>query len=450
MNPDKTYILGAGPAGLAAAYTLTQEHQPVVIIERDLKVGGLAKSIDYKGFILDYGPRFFSTDIVPVLKLWNDILETEQVTFKCRTRMYWCNKYFNYPPKPVEIILGVGFSESLKIILSFLKAKFFRNAIPQNFAEQATARFGKYLFEICFSTYIEKLWGISCVDISADWQPGRIENTSLLHIVRNVLSRKDDVILKFPKLGTRQFYERIAEFLHNQHQEILFSHEVTNIEHKNFNISKLTVKNVNEQKEINIQGQVISSIPLTILLKKLSPLPPDDILKQADILNFRNTILVYLIVESGQLFPDQSIYVNDTNVQLGRVTNFANWSSHICPNSNQTPLCCEYWCNFNDPIWQKPEEELIIQAVEDLKAIGLLQQQEVSSSFVVRLPRTHPIHDKNSQAALSKINSYLNQFRNLQVIGRYGAFKYNDQDDSLLMGILAAKNVLNSRQSHIS
>ena len=445
-NSNTTYILGAGPAGLAAAYTLTQEHQTVVVIDRDFKVGGLAKSIDYEGFILDYGPHFFATDISSVCKLWDDVLKTEQVTFKRMTRMYWRNEYFSYPPKPVEIMLGVGFFESLKIILSFFNAKLFPNPSPQNFAEQATAKFGKYLFDICFSNYIEKLWGISCIDISADWQPGRIKDKSLLEIVKNTLWRKDDGMLKFPKLGSRQLYERIAEFLRNQHQEILLSHEVTQIEHKNFKISRLTLKNVNDPKKIDIQGQLISSIPLTIFLHQLYPIPPDEILKQADILKFRHTILVYIIVESSQLFPEQCIYINEPNIKLGRVTNFANWSSYMCLNFNQTPLCCEYWCNFNDLIWQKSEEELITQATEDLKDIELLEKQEISSGFAVRLPRTHPIYDKSSQVALSKINSYLNQFLNLQVIGRNGAFKYNDQDDSLLMGILAAKNVLNHRQ----
>jgi protoporphyrinogen oxidase len=381
MISHKTYILGAGPAGLAAAYTLTQEHQSVVVIERNCQVGGLAKSIDYEGFILDYGPHFFSTDISSVLKLWNDVLGIEQVEFKRITRMYWRNKYFNYPPKPVEILSGVGLFESLKIILSFLEAKIFANQSPQNFAEKSTAKFGRYLFESCFSPYIEKLLGISCVDISADWQPGRIRNTSLIEIVKNILWKKDDGLLKFPKLGSRQLYERIFELLNNHNQEFFLSHEITRIEHKDFNVSRLIMNHINEQKNINIEGQVISSIPLTILLKKLSPLPPDDILKQVDNLKLRNTILVYLIVESGQLFLDQCIYINEPNIQIGRVTNFANWSNYMCSNFNRTPLCCEYWCDFSDLVWQKSEEEFINQAISDLKIIGLLQQQKISTGL---------------------------------------------------------------------
>jgi protoporphyrinogen oxidase len=444
MNPSEIYILGAGPAGMAAAYTLTQQEQHVVVIERDSQVGGLAKSIDYQGFILDYGPHFFNSDIAidPVLKLWNEVMGTEQVTFNRMTRMYWRSRYFSYPPKPTEVLLEVGFFESIRLLLSYIQAQFSPNSNPKNFAERMKAKFGNRLFEVCFEAYIEKLWGIPCTEISAEWQAGRIRNTSLLEVLKNAV-RGDDGRLKFPRLGSRQLYERIAEFIQTNNQQILLNHEVVKIYHENFQVTKLILKNRETEQEEVIQCQgVISSIPLTLLLQQLSPPAPIRVVEQAKYLKFRNTVIVYLIIESSHLFPDQSIYIIDPNVRLGRVTNFANWSSDMLPDYHHTPLCCEYWCNFDESTWQQPEEELLKQAEQDLREIGLLRDENICSGFVLKLPRTHPIFTVNYQAALVEINDYLNQFQNLEVVGRNGAFKYNDQDDSLNMGILAAKKIV--------
>jgi putative flippase GtrA len=187
---------------------------------------------------------------------------------------------------------------------------------------------------------------------------------------------------------------------------------------------------------------VISSIPITLLVQQMHEPAPMEIITAAKSLKFRNTILVYLVVESGSMFPDNWLYINEPSVQLGRVTNFANWSPDMLPNRQQTPLCCEYWCNFDDPMWAKSDDELRLQAEQELRKIALLRHEKVSGGFVVRLPRTYPVYVGNYKAALMEIQAYLKQFQNLQLIGRYGSFKYNNQDHSLLMGILAAENVL--------
>ncbi len=441
-EPSEIYVLGAGPAGMAAAYTLTKQNQPVVVIERDSQVGGLAKSIGYQGFILDYGPHFFSTDIAPVVQFWDEVMGPEAVTFKVSTRMYWQKRYFSYPPSVSEVLLGVGFWESLKIMVSYVQAQLSPNSNPQNYAERVTGKFGKELFEICFKAYLEKLWGIPCTGISADWEAGKFRNISFREILKNAMIR-EEWRLKFPRLGSRQLYERIAEFMKERDRPILFNHEVKQIHHENFKVTKLTLKNskTGEEKVIECQG-VISSIPLSILLQQLDPPVPSRLVEQVKSLKFRNTAIAYLIVESGSLFPDQCIYINDSNIRLGRVTNFANWSKDMLPNTHQTPLCCEYWCDFGDSTWQQPEAELLVQAEQDLRTIGLLGDAKVAGGFVVKLARTHPIYAVNYQAALSEVNDYLNQFENLDIVGRYGAFKYHDQDGSLYMGILAAQNAV--------
>lgn len=446
---EPIYILGAGPAGLAAAYTLTKQGQPVVVVERDNQVGGLAKSIEYQGFILDYGPHRFYTKIAPVLQLWDEVLGDEQVTVNRLTRIYYGNKYFNYPLKAKQVLSALGWVESLRILLSYCAVKLFPKHDPKNFSEWVKNKFGQRLFEIFFEGYTEKLWGIPCHEISADWAAQRIKGLSLSKAIKNAILGNDGKVknlidqFQFPRLGSGQLYEKIADYLNQHQQTILLNTEVVQVHHNDAKITHVTLKNrlTKEEKTVSCSG-VISSIPLTSFVQNLQSPPPSKVIEAAKSLQFRNTILVYLIVEGGNIFPDNWLYINDPRVQLGRITNFANWSPDMLPNSDQTPLCCEYWCNFGDDLWQCPEDELKILAEQELRKIKLLKNQRISSGFVVRLPRTYPIYAGEYQAALSEIQSYLKTFPNLQLVGRYGAFKYNNQDHSLLMGILAAENVL--------
>ncbi|MFB2977486.1 GtrA family protein [Microseira sp. BLCC-F43] len=446
---EPIYILGAGPAGLAAAYALTKQGVPVVVVERDAKVGGLAKSIEYKGFILDFGPHRFYTKLAPVLKLWDEVLGKEQVTVNRLTRIYYGRKYFSYPIKAVETLVALGLFESTRIVFSYLQSRLFPKRDPKNFAEWVTAKFGKRLYEIFFEGYTEKLWGIPCTEISADWASQRIKGLSLSKAIRNALLGNDGKTktlidqFQFPRLGSGQLYEKIGDYLGSNNQPILLNTEVVKLHHENFKVSKITLRNrqTGIEETVSCSG-VISSIPITLLLDQITYTPPQRILDFAKSLKFRNTILTYLIVESDRLFPDNWLYINEPNVQLGRVTNFANWSPDMLPNDRQTPLCCEYWANFDEPLWQAPDDELLMQAEKDLRKIKLLHDEKISGGFVVRLPRTYPIYAGNYKTALAEIQSYLQQFQNLQLVGRYGAFKYNNQDHSLLMGILAAENVI--------
>lgn len=443
------YILGAGPAGLAAAYTLTQKGQPVVVVERDARVGGLAKSIEYQGFILDFGPHRFFTKLAPVLKLWSEVLGKDRVTVNRLTRIYYGGKYFSYPLKAKETLLTMGPIESAKILVSYIQSQLFPNRHPRNFAQWVTSRFGRRLFEIFFQAYTEKLWGIPCTEISADWAAQRIKGLSLLKAARSALLGNDGKVktlidrFEFPRLGSGQLYEKIGEYLRQHDRSVLLNTEVVQVHHDNFQVTQITLRNrqTGEESTVNCGG-VISSVPISLLVQQMHPPAPSEAIAAAKSLKFRNTILVYLIVEGNNLFPDNWLYINEPSVQLGRVTNFANWSPEMLPNQHQTPLCCEYWCNYDEPMWQQPEAELLERAERELRKIGLLNRETVSGGFVVRLPRTYPIYAGNYQQALSDIQSYLQPFSNLQLVGRYGAFKYNNQDHSLLMGILAAENVL--------
>ena len=441
------YVLGGGPAGLAAAYTLCKQGHSVVVVERDSTVGGLAKSFEYEGFILDYGPHRFFTKLRPVLQFWNEVLGDEQVTVNRLTRIYYGNRYFSYPLKAFEALLTLGFTESARIVASYLTAQLVPNRSPKNFAEWVSGRFGRRLFEIFFEGYTEKLWGIPCSEISADWAAQRIKGLSLLSAVRSALLGNNGKVkslvdqFQFPRLGSGQLYDRAADYLTSHGQTVLLHTEVLRIHHQDNQAQALTLKDrlTGEERIVECSG-VISSIPLTHLVEQLTPAAPEPVKQMAKSLRFRNTVLVYVMVDSGRLFPDNWLYINDPSVQLGRVTNFANWSADMLPNREQTPLCCEYWCQF-EGLWKMDDDALVAMAEGDLRKIGLLNDEAVNGGFVIRLPRTYPIYAGNYKEALATIQNHLQGINNLQAVGRYGAFKYNNQDHSLLMGIMAAENV---------
>ncbi len=449
MNESPIYILGAGPAGLATAYALTKQGQSVVVVDKDFRVGGLSKSIEYQGFILDYGSHFLSTKPVPVLELFNEILGTEQVSIKRVTRVYWRGKYFSYPPKISEVLFKLNFFESIKVVLSYLKVRILPSPTPQNYAQQVTEKFGKYLFESFFKDYTEKLWGVSCTELSANTPAGRV-NDFFKSFIKSFIGgfvktspEQNDGQFQYPRLGLGQFYEGIADYLCQHHQKILLNTEVVQIQHHNFQVTQVTLKNCQTgQEETHKCRGVVSSIPLSLLIKQITAPASEKILASAESLKFRNTVLVYLIVEGSQLFEDHCLYINNSSVLLVRVTNYANWSKDTLPNLHQTPLCCEYWCNFEEPLWQRTDGELLIQAEEEIRTIGLLYDEKISSGFVVRLPRTNPIYTTSYQADLLLVQDYLQQFQNLEVVGRGGSFSYYDQDRALLTGFAVAENIL--------
>ncbi len=275
------YILGAGPAGLAAAYTLTQQGQKVVVVERDSKVGGLAKSIEYQGFILDLGPHRFYTKILPVIKLWDEVLGSDQITVSRLTRIYYSGKYFSYPLKALEVLFALGIVENTRIFFAYLVAKLLPNRHPKNFSEWVTAKFGKRLFEIFFEAYTEKLWGMPCTEISAEWAAQRIKGLSLLKALRTAFLGDNGKVksligqFQFPRLGSGQLYDKISDYLLCHNQEILLNTEVVRVHSDNSLVTKITLRNRSTQVESTVCcSAVISSVPLNTLVNQIIYPPP--------------------------------------------------------------------------------------------------------------------------------------------------------------------------------
>ena len=447
----KVGIIGAGPAGLTAAYQLSKAGVEVEVFEASPSVGGLSKSITLWNQRVDLGPhRFFSTD-KEVNKLWLEIVESNYDMVERLTRIYYKNRFFNYPLNLGNTLFNLGLPEATKCLSSYLYERF--NPVSQDgsFENWVVAQFGRHLFEIFFKSYSEKLWGISCKELDADFASQRIKKLSLFEAVKNAFlngrgNQHKTLVDKFayPHLGTGYIYETMAKRVTDAGNSIFLSQPVQHVSHQN--TDRIALHFANSQEKY--YDHVISSMPLTLLVKRLPGTPPE-VLSHVESLRFRNTILVYLNVNSDSLFPDNWVYVHDPHLKLGRITNFRNWSPHLYGTSRTTILALEYWSYDEEDLWNQKDDELIELGKKEIVQTGLVDHSLISKGKVIRLKRCYPVYDKGYKSHLKPIEKYLNGFHNLTVIGRYGAFKYNNQDHSILMGILAADKIINNSPNNL-
>ena len=437
-------VLGAGPAGLTAAYELAKnQHLTVDVYEASDQVGGMAKTIELWGQKVDLGPhRFYSTD-VRVNKLWLEVMGKDYSIVDRITRIYYRRTFFYYPIQLFDVLKKIGIFESLFCLLSFVWSRLKSSPSDASFESWVTARFGKRLFEIFFKQYSEKLWGISCKDLDSDFAMQRIKKLSLWETMKSAIgiaNQHRTLVDEFayPNQGSGQLYDRMAESIRSSGNTIHLSAPVTGVWMEGTSLKGIVLENGTRIP----YDHVISSIPLTKLVLGISECPTS-VQVAAKSLSFRNTIIVYLHVRSDNLFPDQWLYLQDALVQAGRVTNFRNWVPSLYGPSPHTILALEYWCNKDDERWTSPDAEIIQLAHKDMKEIKLATTALIEDAFVVRIPNCYPIYRKGYRNHLKVIECFLSGIPNLQAIGRYGAFKYNNQDHSILMGLLAADNIVN-------
>lgn len=436
-------VIGAGPAGLTAAYELSKTTPNVVLFEAGPQVGGLSRSLDLWGQRVDLGPhRFFSAD-PRVNTLWLEIVGTDYRMVDRLTRMYYRGKFFRYPLQAGDALRKLGPLEAFRSGLSYLRQGVAPMPEDGSFAAWVTRRFGRRLFETFFKSYSEKLWGISTHELDADFAAQRIKGLSLTTAVLNALGfgkNAPKTLLDrfaYPTGGTGMVYARMAERIIRNGGWVFQNTPVQRVVTENGRVTGLVLENGNVQAF----DHVISSMPLTLLVERLPEAPPSAV-EAARSLRFRNTVLVFLQVDRADLFPDQWLYVHEPRLQLGRITNFRNWVPELNNGRPETVLALEYWCNAEDPAWQRDDAAWAALAEKELTATGLLAGAKVLAHHLVRLPRCYPVYTKGYKAQLAPVVAYLKAVQGLQAIGRYGAFKYNNQDHSILMGRLAAENAL--------
>ncbi|MFH0758856.1 MAG: FAD-dependent oxidoreductase [Bacteroidota bacterium] len=441
-------VIGAGPAGMTAAYELSKHMGTRItgldVYEKSEEVGGLSKSINLWNQRVDLGPhRFFSHD-PRINSLWLEVVKDQYEIVNRQTRIYYNKRFFDYPIKAFNALGGLGLFEAARCVISYVAERMNPSSDTSTFEGWVTSRFGKRLYTIFFKTYSEKLWGIPCTKLDSDFAAQRIKKMSLLEAIKNALfqgSGKKHATLvdqfAYPSGGTGSVYASMRASIESNGGHLFLKTGIEKVITKNGMVQSVQLEN----GEVREYDQVVSSMPISLLVEKL-PDVPDTILEHSRKLTFRNTILVYLRIERTDLFNDQWLYIHDSSVQFGRVTNFRNWVPTLYGSDDSSIICMEYWCNFQDEIWGMGTEHLVKLATEEIVRTGLVSEGEVEEGEVIRLPRCYPVYFSGYRQALEPVEKYLASLRGLQVIGRYGAYKYNNQDHSILMGIRAAENIV--------
>ena len=456
---EKILIIGAGPAGLACAHELLKKNptKKVTLIEKDKQVGGLCKTIEYKGFKFDIGGHRFFTKIDEVEKLWRETLSDDLMERKRLSRIYYKDKFYNYPIKPFNVLFNLGTMESFLLLLSYLKQKIFPYKQENTFEEWISNRFGRRLYQHFFKSYTEKVWGIPCDKIQAKWAAQRIRGLSLTSAVKNAFenNKKNKKTIKtlidkfkYPKKGPGQMYEKMAENIEKLDGEILKETEVTKFITQNNKIKRVEIKDKKENQKIIDMDYAISSMPITELVKKIDNVN-QKVLDAANNLSYRSLLIVNLILNEEKNFPDNWIYVHNPEVKLGRIQNFKQWSPYMSSDITKTSLGLEYFCTEGDKLWNMENEKLINLGLNELEKIGLAKKHTFIEGFIMRTPNTHPIYDETYKKNLEIIKDFISNYKNLQPIGRCGMFKYNNMDHSILAGLYAARNILASSKIDI-
>jgi protoporphyrinogen oxidase len=449
----KVAIIGAGPAGLTAAYLLGKANESVVVFEKDpTYVGGISRTETYKGYSFDIGGHRFFSKSKEVEDFWTEILGDEMLERPRSSRIYYNKKFFSYPLVAMEALQKLGIWESGLCVLSYLQAKISPVKNPTNFEDWVVNQFGRRLFNIFFKTYTEKVWGIPCNEISADWAAQRIKGLSLSSAIMNAVFKpkkstsgdKDKVIktlidsFRYPKKGPGMMWEVCAEKCKNMGVTIEMNCGVIDAKLTDGKWSVTTT----DGRTFDGFDNVVSTTPMRELIGFTQPTLPSDALKAAKNLGYRDFITVVLICRDEDAFNDNWIYIHDPNVKVGRIQNFKSWSPYMVPDPEMACYGLEYFCFEGDGMWTSKDEELIALAKNEIEQIGLTKQSAVVDGYVVRQPKAYPVYDHTYKENVDEIREALKAYPGLYLVGRNGMHKYNNQDHSMMTAMLAAKNII--------
>lgn len=450
MTKKTIHIVGAGPSGLAAADELTSQKQfEIYILEKRDKIGGISRTESYKGYHFDIGGHRFYTKNTIVNEMWRKSLGSDFLAVRRISRIYFRKRFFQYPIQLWNTILNLGPIESGLICGSYLTALFFPSSEEKSFDQWISNRFGKRLYTLFFKSYTEKVWGIPCGEIQADWAAQRIKGLSFKTAFMNAVFRNNgskSLIDQFhyPRFGPGMMWNSFRDSVERKGGNIELNTTVIALKHTAGCIRSIEyVKN--EERIENRTDHVISSAPLSQLVKLLDPAAPSHVIKSANSLWYRALIIVVLIVDQKEIFDDQWVYIHSPEVSVGRIQNFKNWSQEMVPDGNTTSLGMEYFCTEGDTVWNLPDEELVKIASKEIQILGLSKEQYVIDSFVARQSGAYPVYDKEYKRHIFVIKEYLDSFTNLQTIGRGGMHRYNNMDHSMITGILAAENIAGAK-----
>jgi protoporphyrinogen oxidase len=452
-DDKKVIIIGGGPAGLTAAYELCKTEVESIVLEKDKVVGGLSRTVNYKGYLFDIGGHRFFTKVKAVDDMWREVLPEGKFLRRPRlSRIFYKRKFFYYPLRAINALMGLGILNSILILLSYIKAQLFPQKPEESFEQWISNRFGKRLFNTFFKTYTEKVWGIPCSEIRAEWAAQRIKGLSLISAIKNALIQKQskskgDVIktlideFEYPEQGPGMMWETVADIIQQNGSQIRLEADVEKIHWVDGKVVALEASFLGQQ-EVFTGTHFISSMPIRELLQKMHPPVSEAVLNAASSLNYRDFLTVAVIINKRDLFPDNWIYIHDEAVKVGRIQNFKNWSPHMVPDPNKTCVGLEYFCFEGDGLWTMTDQDLIELAKKEMEMLGLAKISDIEDGSVVRMPKAYPVYDSVYGDALDVVRQFLSQLDNLQLVGRNGMHKYNNQDHAMLTAMLAVKNIM--------
>lgn len=445
--PAEVVIIGAGPGGLTAARELRLRGVASRIVERAQQVGGLAKTVEREGLRFDLGGHRFYTKVPLIASVWRELLGEDLLERPRLSRIYYRREFYQYPLRPVEALARLGCVESARSVGSFLKARAFPRRPEQDLESWLINRFGTRLYETFFQTYTEKVWGLPCREISAEWAAQRIQGLSLGSLIANALGgggrgTPKTLIDRFhyPRLGPGMLWERVASELARGGCELHLSSPVDAIRW-----APGGVRSVIAGGREHPGTHFLSTMPIRELIEALDPAPPLELREAAAMFSYRDFLTVVLVLDGRESFPDNWVYVHEPQVRVGRIQNFGNWSPEMTAGRDVTCLGMEYFCFAGDGLWSRSDAALVELARHELGQIGLADPARVRQGWALRVDKAYPVYDGQYREGLRRVREFLTQVPNLQLAGRNGMHRYNNMDHSMLTGILAARNILGAR-----
>ena len=447
-------VIGGGPAGLTAAYELQKRSSGFKpkVYEGGTMVGGISRTETNNGYRFDIGGHRFFTKVSEVEEMWHEVLQDDFITVPRLSRIYYREKFFDYPLKLFNALWNIGPYESMRILLSYFKwqVRPYRN--EESFEEWVINRFGGRLYMHFFRSYTQKVWGINPREIRADWAAQRIKNLSLFKAVWNAISGANDTTslieeFQYPRLGPGMMWEKTAELVKEKGGEVHLRSEVVRVNRDGNRVTSVDVKHWNEDGSEPVMERVegdhfVNTMALRDLIQAMDPPPPPAVVEAANKLKYRDFLIVTLVLDHADPFKDNWIYIHSPAVKVGRIQNFRAWSKEMLPDQNTASIGMEYFCQKGDGLWNMSDEDLRELAGKELEQLGLAKSSDVIGAAIIRQPKAYPVYDGEYRAALDVLEEWIVSLENFQTVGRNGLHRYNNQDHSMLSAMLAARNIL--------
>jgi protoporphyrinogen oxidase len=447
---DNVVVIGAGPAGLTAAFELARTGRSCTVLEADDVVGGISRTVERDGWRFDIGGHRFFTKVKAVEDFWHEILPGEELMVRPRlSRIYYQGKYYDYPLKPFNALRNLGLVESARCAASYAWARVSPPPNQDNFEGWVAARFGWRLYRHFFKTYTEKVWGYPGSELQADWAAQRIKNLNLFNAVKSALfpekgQRRITTLIdqfEYPKLGPGMMWERARDKVEASGSKVFTNTAVTRVRREGGRAVSVTSMTDGAETEHQASA-VVSSMPLSALVRAIDPPAPPQVRAAADDLHYRDHLTVALVVPESASFPDNWVYVHDPAVKMGRIQNFGRWSPYMVKDGRAC-LGLEYFVFEGDEVWSMADDDLVEMGKREIGQLGLVDPATVETGYVVRMPKAYPYYDADYKRNVETVRSWLaDNVPNVHPIGRNGMHRYNNQDHSMYTAMLTVENLL--------